>query len=168
MPSTELLRTLELRCAGEDVLHRYQRHVDARDLDALAALVTDDVVLERRGEESRGREAFLDLYRRFAGSDVVTAQHMATNVQVEELPAGPPAGTDDERLRVDSCFLAITTHGSGEARWMWGRYRDDVVLRGGRWLLAAKRIALVRTAVVEESALVSPEVDSFALRTSWS
>ena len=164
MTSTELLRTLELRCAGEDVLHRYQRHVDAQDLEALAALVTDDVVLRRRGEESTGREAFLDLYRRFAGSDVTTAQHMATNVQVEE----QPAGADDARLRVDSCFLAITTHGSGEARWMWGRYSDDVVLRGGRWLLAAKRIALVRTAVVEESALVSPEVDSFALRTSWS
>lgn len=162
MTTSELLRDLELERAGAGVLRRYQRFVDAKDLDALADLVTDDVLLRRRDEEWTGREAFLALYRRFAGSDVTIAQHMATNVEVTALPAG----ADESRLRVDSCFLAITLHDSGEARLMWGRYSDDAVLREGRWLLAAKRIALARTAVVDESALVSPDLDSFGPRAS--
>ncbi|MDP3968293.1 MAG: nuclear transport factor 2 family protein [Nocardioides sp.] len=161
MTSNDLLRTLELKRAAEDVTYRYQRLVDAKDLDGLAALVTDDVVLRRQDGEQRGRDAFLDLYRRFADSDVEVAQHMVTNVQVTELDPD----TEDQRLQVDSCFLAITTHASGEARLMWGRYCDDVVRRADRWLLAAKRITLVRTAYVEESALASPDADSFGPRT---
>jgi ketosteroid isomerase-like protein len=160
MSSTDLLRTLELQRAAEDVTHRYQRLVDAKDLDGLAHLVTDDVVLRRQDGERHGREQFLDLYRRFADSDVEVAQHMVTNVQVTELD--PDEG--NLRLQVDSCFLAITTHTSGEARLMWGRYCDDLVPREGRWLLSAKRIALVRTAYVEESALADPALDSFGPR----
>jgi ketosteroid isomerase-like protein len=162
-PATDVLRSLELERAGREVLHRYQRLVDAKDLDALADLVTDDVLLVRHDGERSGREAFLDLYRRFAESDVTTAQHMASNVEVSELEAG----ADDVRLRVDSCFLAITTHESGEARMMWGRYSDDVVRRGEQWLVAAKRIALLRTALVDEAALVSPHVDSFGPRHAF-
>jgi ketosteroid isomerase-like protein len=161
MTSNDLLRTLELQRAGEDVLHRYQRLVDTKDLDGLADLVTDDVLLRRRGEETRGREAFLDLYRRFASSDVTTAQHMASNVEVT--PSSSAGGQDV--LRVDSCFLALTTHESGEARAMWGRYRDDVVRVEDRWLIAAKRITLLRTAFVEASALAPPDMDSFGPRT---
>lgn len=163
MTTTDVLRTLELERAGKEVLHRYQRLVDAKDLDGLADLVTDDVVLSRHDGERQGREVFLDLYRRFAESDVTTAQHMASNVEVVELDPGD----DDVRLRVDSCFLAITTHVSGEARLMWGRYSDDVVRRGERWLVAAKRIALLRTALVDEDSLVSPHVDSFGPRHAF-
>ena len=50
---------------------------------------------------------------------------------------------------------------------MWGRYSDDVVRRGERWLVSAKRIALVRTALVDEAALVSPELDSFGPRQAF-
>lgn len=150
-------RDLELQHAGEQVLFAYQRLVDAKDLNGLARLVTDDVLLERRGVEHLGREPFLDLYRRFASSDVQVALHTAGNVEVREI--GTDA--DDVRLRVDSAFLALTTHATGEARLMWGRYRDDVVHRDGRWALAAKRISLVRTAVVAPDALVSPDADSF-------
>lgn len=164
MTSTDVLRTLEFRHAGEQSLLQYQRLVDAKDLDGLAAMVTDDVLIRRQSSEQRGREHFLALYRRFAESDVVRAQHMASNIGVAELE---PAA-DEVRLQVDSTFLAITTHRSGEARQMWGRYRDDVVLRDGRWLLAAKRIDLVGTAFVEESALASTSVDSFGPRTAWS
>jgi ketosteroid isomerase-like protein len=160
MTTTDVLRDLALQRAGKDVLHRYQRLVDAKDIDGLADLVTDDVLLRRQDGERRGREAFLDLYRRFAESDVRVAQHMATNVEVAELDAGE----DDVRLRVDSCFLAITTHETGEARLMWGRYSDDVVRRGDRWFVDAKRIALVRTAFVEAGALAAPDMDSFGPR----
>lgn len=162
MPTTELLHRVAVHHAGESVLHRYQRLVDAKDLDGLADLVTDDVLLLRRGTRGQGRADFLALYRRFAESDVVTAQHMASNVQVTELDPG----ADATRLQVDSCFLAITTHTSGEARMMWGRYRDDVVERDGAWRLAAKRIDLLRTALVDESALVPPDLDSFGPRAS--
>ncbi len=161
MTTTDVLRELELQRAGKAVLLRYQRLVDAKDLGGLADLVTDDVLLRRQDGERHGREAFLDLYRRFAESDVTVAQHMVTNLEVSELDA---TSEDDERLRVDSCFLAITTHESGEARLMWGRYSDDVVRRGERWLVGAKRIVLVRTAFVEAAALASPDMDSFGPR----
>lgn len=164
MRITDPQRAMERHHAGEQLLLRYQRLVDAKDVDGLAGLVTDDVLLRRRGTQERGREAFLDLYRRFAASDVITAQHMASNVEVSDLDAG----ADDVRIRVDACFLAITTHGTGEGRIMWGRYCDDMVSRDGDWLIDAKRIDLIRTAFVEESALASPAPDSFGPRAAWS
>lgn len=158
MTDADVLRRLEARRTGQQVLHRYQRLVDAKDIGGLGALVTDDVLLRRQDGDRHGREKFLDLYRRFAESDVVTAQHMASNVEVTEIGG--------DALQVDSCFLAITTHESGEARLMWGRYSDDVVRSGGHWLIAAKRITLVRTAFIEESALAAPSMDSFGPRGS--
>ncbi|WP_114424364.1 nuclear transport factor 2 family protein [Nocardioides houyundeii] len=155
----DLLRSLVLQREGERLLHTYQRLVDARDVQGLADLVTDDVLLSRQGEEQRGREAFVDLYRRFAASDVDVAQHMATNVEVTELGTG-----GEGPVRIDSCFWVITTHRSGEARQVWGRYSDDMVRVDGRWLLSAKRIALVRTAFVEPSALAPADMTSFGPR----
>ncbi|WP_435741984.1 nuclear transport factor 2 family protein [Nocardioides sp. SYSU DS0663] len=160
--SDDLLRSLELQRAGEVVLHRYQRLVDQKDLDGLAASVSDDVVIQRQGGEAwHGRGRFRDFYRRFTESDVVVAHHMVTNLQVTDLrPDGAP-----DSIRIDSCFLAITTHESGEARMMWGRYCDDAVRSDDSWLMSAKRIALVRTAFIEESALAPADMVSFAPRT---
>ncbi|HTW18267.1 MAG TPA: nuclear transport factor 2 family protein [Nocardioides sp.] len=144
----QLLAELERQHAAQALLHEYQRLVDAKDIDGLAEIVVPDVVLARQDGESRGAEQFLNLYRKFAASDVQVAHHMVTNVEARELPADGDARV----VRVDSCFLAITTHASGEARFVWGRYSDDMVRTAERWKIAAKRIAVVRTAFVDSLA----------------
>ncbi len=105
----QLLAELEVHHAARSLLHEYQRLVDAKDLDGLAEIVIPDVLLARQDGETRGAEQFLALYRKFAASDVQVAHHMVTNVEARELPAEG----DVRVVRVDSCFLAITTHASG-------------------------------------------------------
>ena len=78
---------------------------------------------------------------------------MATNVLFTELDAG--------RFRVDSSFLALTTHGTGEARMIWGRYIDEMVEQDGRMLLAAKEIKVSRTVVLGAEMTFDPTADSF-------
>lgn len=148
---------LVVRAAAEDLMHRYQQLVDAKDVDGLGGLVVDDVELQRRQGSARGRAAFLDLYRGFAASDVDVAQHMVTNIRVTPLP--------EAVLRVDSCFFVITTHQGGGARLVWGRYSDDMVRVGDEWRFAAKRIDVVRTAQIPEDQLVSGAVTSFGPMT---
>ena len=150
---SNLLEQLAARAACEDLLKHYQRLVDAKDVESLGRIVVDDVELDRRQGPRRGREEFLDLYRAFAASDVEVAQHMVTNIQVSPLPHG--------KQRVDSCFFVITTHASGGARMVWGRYSDDMVRVGAEWRFSAKRIDVVRTALIPEDSLVSGDVASF-------
>ncbi|MFO7191080.1 nuclear transport factor 2 family protein [Thermocrispum sp.] len=148
-----LLKRLEVFHAAAELMHRYQALVDAKDVDGLACLVTDDVELVRVQGNRKGREAFLDLYREFAASDVELAQHMLTNLQVSPLGG--------ERYQVDACFWVITTHRTGEARQVWGRYRNDIVQADGEWRIAAKRISVTGIAIVPEDALVPADVTSF-------
>lgn len=149
----DAVENLVVRAAGEDLLHRYQRLVDAKDVEGLGEIVVDDVELDRRQGPRRGREEFLDLYRDFAASDVEVAQHMVTNIQVSPLADG--------KHRVDSCFFVLTTHEAGGARMVWGRYSDDMVRHDGEWRFSAKRIDVVRTALIAEEQLVSGDVPSF-------
>lgn len=153
MTHTDLLERLALEHDARALMHEYQRLVDAKDVEGLGRLVVDDVLLERTQESRRGRAEFVDLYRAFAASDVEVAQHMVTNVRVS------PAG--EGRHQIDSCFFVLTTHTSGGARMVWGRYRDDMVRPVDRWLFAAKRISVVRTALIPESSLVAGTVSSF-------
>ena len=150
---TALLRRLEVESAAANLMYRYQALVDAKDVEGLGALTTDDVELSRAQGDGRGREAFKDLYRAFAASDVDVAQHMLTNLLVTPL--------GDERYQVDATFWVITTHESGGARQVWGRYRNDIVEVDGEWLLAAKRIRVVRAALVPEESLLPQDLNSF-------
>ena len=139
---------------AHQLLTAYTRMVDAKDLEGLAAIAHPDIVLVRSADESPrvGREAFLDLYRDFARSDVQESQHMATNLSVTEL--------EDGSLAVASRFLAITTHPDG-ARVTWGRYDDELAERDGTWVFTAKRIQVTRTAVVGEDMLAPLNASSF-------
>ena len=148
-----LLRRLEVESAAANLMYRYQALVDAKDVDGLGALATDDVELSRAQGDARGREAFTDLYRAFAASDVDVAQHMVTNLLVTPLGG--------ERYQVEATFWVITTHESGGARQIWGRYRDDIVEVDGEWRLAAKRIRVARVALVPEESLLPRDHSSF-------
>lgn len=139
--------------AAVSLLYEYQALVDEKDVNGLAQIVHPEVELTRYDGTAYGREAFLDLYRRFAASDVQIAQHMATNVVA--------TSNDDGTVDVRSAFLAITTHESGGARQIWGRYHDTMTQHGGRWVLAAKRIAVVRTALFAEDMLAPVDIDTF-------
>lgn len=139
--------------AATSLLFEYQALVDAKDIDGLARIVHPDVELTRQDGTTHGSEAFLDLYRRFSASDVLNAQHMGSNVV-----ATP---NDDGTVDVRSTFVAITTHEAGGARQIWGRYHDTMVQMGGRWVLTAKRIAVVRTALIDESMLAPVQIDTF-------
>ncbi|MFW0795864.1 nuclear transport factor 2 family protein [Gordonia sp. CPCC 205515] len=139
--------------AATSLLYEYQSLVDAKDIDGLARIVHPDVELTRYDGTSTGRAAFLDLYRRFAASDVQVAQHMATNVVA--------TSNDDGTVDVRSAFIAITTHAAGGARQIWGRYHDTMTQRNGRWVLTAKRIAVARTALFDEHMLAPINIDTF-------
>ena len=155
MPVRQHHDVTELQRAAESLLHEYQALVDSKDLDGLALIVHPDVELTRQDGSRHGADRFLDLYRAFKDSDVDVAQHMGTNVVVTP--------GEDGVVRVDSCFLAITTHRSGGARFVWGRYSDDMVVHVGRWKLRAKRIAVTRTAVLGEDFLAPVDRDSFGV-----
>lgn len=150
---TALLRRLEVESAAANLMYRYQALVDAKDVEALGALATDDIELSRAQGDGRGREAFQDLYRAFAASDVDVAQHMITNLLVTPL--------GEERYQVDATFWVVTTHAAGGARQVWGRYRNDIVEVGGEWRLAAKRIRVARVALVPEESLLPRDHSSF-------
>lgn len=139
--------------AGAKLLTEYQGLVDAKDIDGLAGIVHPDVSLTRHDGTVHGAQAFLDLYRRFAASDVQTSHHMGTNVAVMPGPDGTAT--------VDSKFLALTTHATGEARMIWGTYRDEIARHEGRWVLTAKTIAITKMAVLDESHLAPGGIDSF-------
>ncbi|WP_262106589.1 nuclear transport factor 2 family protein [Arthrobacter sp. Marseille-P9274] len=140
---------------AHQLLTTYTRMVDAKDLEGLAAIAHPGIVLVRSADGSprAGREAFLDLYRDFAQSDVQESQHMTTNLSATEL--------DDGSLAVASRFLAITTHPDG-ARFTWGRYDDEIAERDGTWVFTAKRIRVTRIALVGEDMLAPLNASSFA------
>jgi ketosteroid isomerase-like protein len=138
---------------AQQLLNSYTRMVDARDLDGLAGIAHPDIVLVRSLDgERRGREAFLDLYRDFAASEVQDSQHMTTNLEVSAIGGGA--------VSMKSCFLAITTHPEG-ARMTWGRYDDEMAEHEGAWVLTAKRIVVTRTAVVGADMLAPLQASSF-------
>lgn len=145
--------TADLQHRIEQAVYAYQALVDAKDLDGLAGITTDDVELTRQDGTRRGRDEFVGLYRAFAESDVEIAQHTASNVRARELAPG--------RYGVDSCFVAYTTHGTGEARMVWGRYYDELVDRAGELLLAAKTIRIARVVVLAPEMTFDPTKDSF-------
>lgn len=139
---------------AEQLLTTYTRMVDARDLAGLARIAHPDIVLERSADDAprHGREAFLDLYRAFAGSDVRDSQHMTTNVVT--------TAREDGSLAVAACFVAITTHPDG-ARIAWGRYDDEIAEHDDAWVFTAKRISVTRTALVGEDQLAPLRASSF-------
>ncbi|MFH5821852.1 nuclear transport factor 2 family protein [Georgenia sp. AZ-5] len=153
MTSSTLTDDVLLHHLAHQLLHTYARLVDAQDLDGLATITHPDVVLTRHDGTREGREAFLDLYRQFAASDVHRSQHMVTNVVATR-------GADGV-VHVASTFLAFTEHDAGGARLTWGRYDDDMVEHEGRWVFAAKRIRIARTVLVDEAMLAPLTLDSF-------
>ena len=114
---------------------RYARAVDAGDLGALRAMVTDDVGVTRGDlPTTSGVEAFLDVYRAHVAQGIPVCRHVVTNVLAE------PAG---ELIRTSAYFQA-TMFEEQRTRVVTGTYADDHVDRDGELLIAHKRISVDR------------------------
>src|SRR5690625_615778 len=151
---TDQLNSLIMHHRAQQLLNTYTRYVDSKNFEAMASIAHPEIELVRStAGTSHGREAFVDLYRSFASSDVVTSQHMTTNLEVTE--------QQDGTLAVAARFVAITTHPEAGARYTWGRYEDEMVEYEGKLVFKAKRIQITRTALISEDMLAPEHASSF-------
>jgi hypothetical protein len=122
--------------AIRDTLARYAHYADSGRFEDLAALFAPDGVLEIDEVETlRGRAAILEFLGRArerlrAGAARPYIRHHVSSVVIEL--------EGEDRARAESYFLAITERGPDH----WGRYRDRLVLDGGRWLFAHRRVRI--------------------------
>ena len=118
------------REAIRDTIARYAHAADTGRFDDLAACFAIDGVLEIAGEGGarlEGRGAIVD-YLGGVGSDLAAAtavtyvRHHVSSTLIEV------RGHDEATAR--SYFLVVTEQGPDH----WGRYRDTLAERDGRWL----------------------------------
>jgi ketosteroid isomerase-like protein len=116
-----------------ETIARYAHLVDRGRIDELLTLFAEDATLEAGDRpRARGRDAiralFLDTGRRLATRAArPLIRHHVSNVLVDV--EGP------ESASASSYFLAVTDRGPDH----WGRYRDRLVCRDGRWLFQHRR-----------------------------
>lgn len=117
-----------------DTLSRYAHAADSGRFDDLVALFTEDGVMDVEGREPfRGREAILGFLTNTKQSLRETTarpfiRHHVSSIQIDV--DGPT------EARAASYFFAITERGPDH----WGRYRDRLVWRDGRWLFAERKV----------------------------
>jgi uncharacterized protein (TIGR02246 family) len=116
-------------------LYTYARAVDEGDLETLAAIAADDVLLTRVDGTKRGRDAFLALYRAFRDSPVLGSKHVVTNVQAFR--------EDGDLVRVKAYFAATMFDPDG-TRLVIGQYSDTLRDTGDDFRYVHKRIAVER------------------------
>ena len=114
---------------------RYAKAVDDGDLEALRAMVTDDVGVTRGDlPPTSGVEAFLHVYRAHVALRIPVCRHVVTNVLAER--AGDVVRT--------SAYFQATMFEEDRTRVVTGTYADDHVERDGGLLIAHKRISVDR------------------------
>ena len=116
-----------------DTIARYAHLVDRGRLDEVAALFTEDAVLEAGDEPpAHGRAAIRALFAgvgaRLAAGGRARIRHHVSSIAI--------AFADPWTATAESYFLAVMETGPDH----WGRYRDRLVLRDGRWLFMHRRV----------------------------
>jgi hypothetical protein len=122
-------------CVGvSQLLGRYQYFVDAGKLDAVVSLFTSDAVFQTDNNSyigPRGVRTFFDAVRQcFLDAAFLPARHHLSSICVEPNPDGTASSY--------ACFTLMGTRGNDH----WGVYRDRVVLVGGQWMFAARRVSI--------------------------
>lgn len=122
-------------CEGiRDMLARYAHFADSGCFAELAALFLEDGSMEIEGREPlTGRDAILAFVTGTKSSLGSTLQkpyirHHVSSVRIDLESA--------DRATAASYFLAITERGPDH----WGRYRDELVRVGERWLFKRRRV----------------------------
>lgn len=129
-PVTYLLH----RQAITDAIHAYCRGVDTIDVDTVAALFTQDCVIDYGpglGAPTTGRANVADRLRRGLPRFAATSHHVS-NIEIM-------FGEDD--TSASSITSLIAWHRYPDDRpdaVLWARYHDRWVLEGGRWLIAER------------------------------
>jgi hypothetical protein len=121
------------RTAITDVLHAYCEAVDGLRLDDLVTLFTPDCRYDRGlGRVAEGPEAVREWVAGALARYVASSHHL-TNVRIELV--------DEESARASSYVQVFMRYaGSGDVAQLWGRYRDRLVRRDGRWLIAEREL----------------------------
>ncbi|RBY83675.1 nuclear transport factor 2 family protein [Geodermatophilus sp. TF02-6] len=120
--------------------HRYAKAVDDGDLDALRAMVTEDVEITRGDAPTeRGVEAFLDVYRAHNALRIPVCQHVVTNVLAQRARDAGATGAIET-----SAYFQATMLEEQRTRVVIGSYADVHVERDGELKLAHKRIRVDR------------------------
>jgi hypothetical protein len=119
-----------------ELVAAYAHLADSGRFDELLELFAEDGVL-RGGEvpEARGRAA-IRAFLTGTGSDlksVTTVQLIRHHVSNRRIEVDAP-----DRARGTSYFFVVTDRGPDH----WGRYRDEYVCRGGRWMFRHRRARL--------------------------
>jgi len=130
----------ELGARSARLYYRYCRAVDEGDLDALRAMVTDDVRMTRGDQPGeQGVEAFLDVYRAHNALRIPVCKHVVTNVLAER---------QGDEIVTHACFQATFLE-EDRTRMIFGDYDDVHVEVGGELKIAHKLITAQRTLYLE-------------------
>ncbi|GAA5059114.1 3-phenylpropionate/cinnamic acid dioxygenase small subunit [Thermocatellispora tengchongensis] len=128
----ERVARLEAAEAARELTAAYALALDTKDLDALAALFTEDAVLHAGPRTLRGREAVVGFFRDALLADPGTKKHLIMNHRVTHPAPG--------EVRVESYFMYTST--GPESVLGWGGYSDLVRVAGGSARFAEKRIVV--------------------------
>jgi uncharacterized protein (TIGR02246 family) len=112
-----------------DLVARYGRCVDDRDLDAVADMFTSDATFDSRSGPVAGRAAVLDYYRKQLLSYTVT-YHYAHSQTVDFLD-------DDTATGVVQAHAELAIDGRGVQVAL--RYTDEYRREDGRWRFRSRR-----------------------------
>jgi ketosteroid isomerase-like protein len=110
----------------EVLLRAYAATYDARDVEAFAALFTEDGVVVQGGQETIGRERLARLVQRTPPS---SARHY---------PEPPTIEVEGETATADSRFRYDT----GQGQSITGGYADQLRRTAGGWLLSRRLISI--------------------------
>jgi len=127
-------RELTAREGIRETVAHYAHLVDAGRIVELVALFAEDAVLEASAlPPARGRAA-IEAFFRGTGARLAAAstrpliRHHVSNLVIDV--------TAPDAADARSYFLAITERGPDH----WGRYRDQLVLVGERWLFSSRLV----------------------------
>ncbi|HJQ82688.1 MAG TPA: nuclear transport factor 2 family protein [Candidatus Binatia bacterium] len=127
---------MESREAGpiQDTIVRYAHLVDRGRIDELLELFAEDATLEAGDAPPAHGRAAIRAFFTATGERLAAAtarpmirHHVSSVLVTMETPDAATA---------DSYFLAVTERGPDH----WGRYRDRLVRREGRWVFQHRRV----------------------------
>jgi hypothetical protein len=125
--------------------YAYARAVDEGDLDALRAIVTDDIKTSRGTNPTvDGVEAFLDVYRAHNDLHIPVCKHVVTNITARR------EGADI----VTHAYFQATFLEADKTRIIIGRYDDVHREVGDELKLAHKKITVERTLELPASSAI--------------
>ena len=109
----------------------YAAACDAKDVDAIHAIVAPDIVVSVPGQDWSGVEAAIGFYAAAWEVSPAPSRHFMTNIATTLL--------ERDRAEATSYFLYLSASG-GRSQVGWGTYHDTFTRVGGRLVFRTKHI----------------------------